>query len=171
MNTPRTIRTAALLAGAGLLALAGPAAAQLRSKTAAISKFDGVDNNDKPCTSSTTFVNIPSMSRTWTQGGAANDEVAVLFQGSGWFVEDTNNAAIRLTIDGAVVPGPGAASDLFVFGADPVGSPGDPQNTSHGFNFQSNAVAPGQHTARIQWASLNGTEICVGPRSLLVLHK
>jgi hypothetical protein len=169
MTSSRLIPTAALMVCACLVASAGPAAAQLRTKSGSISKFDGADNNNSVCTGSLTFKNIPSMAVTFTQGSGAADEVAVLFQGAGWFVEQLNFVGIRLTIDGAVQPGPGAGNDTFIYGADPSTTASG--TTSHGFNFQSEALAAGSHTARIQWRSFDGSEICVGPRSLLVLHK
>jgi hypothetical protein len=169
MTFTRLTSSLALLACAILAVSAGPASAQLRTKSGAITKFDGADNNNSACTGSSNFKNLPSMAVTFTQGGAGADEVAVLFEGAGWFVEQLNFVGIRLTIDGVVQPGPGAGDDTFIFGGDPATDTGG--TTSHGFNFQTEALSPGTHVARIQWRSFDGSEACVGPRSLLVLHR
>lgn len=169
MTSARSAVHAALLLGACLFVFSVPADAQLRTKSGAISRFDGADNNNTPCTSSITYKNMPSMVVTFTQGTGGADEVVVLFEGAGWFVEQLNFVGVRLTVDGVVQPGPGAADDTFIFGADPAT---DTQSTtSHGFNFQSEALGAGSHVARIQWRSFDGSEICVGPRSMMVLHK
>jgi hypothetical protein len=169
MTFTRLISSATLLVGVSLAFSAEPAAAQVRTKSGAITKFDGADNHNSACTSSSNFKNLPSMSVTFTQGGPGADEVAVLFEGAGWFVEQLNFVGIRLTVDGVVQPGPGAGGDTFIFGGDPAIDTGG--TTSHGFNFQTEALSAGSHVARIQWQSFDGSEVCVGPRSLLVLHK
>ncbi len=81
------------------------------------------------------------MAVTFTQGGTGSDEVVVLFQGAGWFVESFNFVGVRLTIDRVVQPGPGAGDDTFIYGADPATTAQG--TTSHGFNFQSDALAAG----------------------------
>jgi hypothetical protein len=169
MTFSRPISSATLLACACLVASAAPAAAQLRTKSGAITKFDGADNNNSACTGSSNFKNMPSMAVTFTQGAGGADEVAVLFEGAGWFVEQLNFVGVRLTVDGVVQPGPGAGDDTFIFGGDPAIDTGG--TTSHGFNFQTEPLGAGSHVARIQWRSFDGSEACVGPRSLLVLHK
>lgn len=158
--TKKRVAVLSTLALIGLVAAATAVAAVLRS--APISKFDGVDEIVEACTTTTTFSTIPQMTRTFTLGGSVNDEVVAMFQGS--LSLDTAGGAfdtgfIRLTIDGAqqspgVVPAIGA---------------GD--RGTHGFNWQSKALTPGSHTARVQWRTDLGSNFCVDARSLIVLHK
>ena len=82
-------------------------------------------------------------------------------------MESSNFVEIRLSIDNVTQPGPGAG--VFIYGGDP--SIDTQSGASHGFNFQSNSVNPGNRTARIQWRSFFGDEVCVADRSLLILHK
>ena len=144
-----------------------PALAAPVFKSGAISRFSGVHEVATACTTSTNFVNMPSMTLSFTQGGTSADEVVALFQGGGWFVESSNFVEIRLLIDNATQPGPGAG--VFIYGGDP--DIDTQSGASHGLNFQSNAVNPGSRTARIQWRSFFGGEVCVADRSLLILHK
>ncbi|MEX0816579.1 MAG: hypothetical protein WD027_03990 [Gaiellales bacterium] len=91
-----------------------------------------------------------------------NDEVVVMFQGS-VRLDDSGGAFdtgfVRLTIDG-VQQFPGEIPLI------PAGDSG-----SHGFNWQSSGLAPGVHTARIQWRTDLGGNFCVDARSLIILHK
>jgi hypothetical protein len=94
--------------------------------------------------------------------------VVVLFQGSNWGTSALLPVQIQLTIDGVPNPGPGSSVVLSMFQADDDGQA--PFNTSHGFNFQTNVLAPGSHTARILWRSFDGSLTCIGPRSMIVLY-
>jgi hypothetical protein len=107
-------------------------------------------------------VTVPQMTRTFTLGGSVNDEAVAMFQGS--FSLDASGGAfdtgfIRLTIDG-VQQTPGVV---------PVIAPGG--RGTHGFNWQTGALRPGAHTARVQWRTDLGGNFCVDARSLIVLHK
>ncbi len=152
---------AGLAAGFGEGAEAAPV-----NRTGLITKFTGVDEIVEACTTSSAFVNMPSMSRSFSVSGTTNQAVAVTFQGasslSGEQAFDTG--FIRLTIDG-VVQGPGgsASGDVPMIG---VGERG-----THGFTWQSRPLTPGTHTARIQWRTDLGSSFCVDARSLVVLHR
>jgi hypothetical protein len=133
------------------------------SRTAPIDTFSGTDEIVEACTTSTNFVNMPQMSRTFTLGSGAIDEVAVMFQGAAMRLSlgsGFDTGFVRLTIDGAEQP-PGLI---------PLVSEGDAP-AGHGFNWQSKPLAPGSHTARIQWRTDLGNELCVDARSMIVLHK
>jgi hypothetical protein len=130
------------------------------SRSAPISRFDGIDEIVEACTTSSSFVNMPQMTRTFSVGGSVNDEVVAMFTGSLSLSGDPfDTGFIRLTIDGAqqspgVVPAIG------------VGERG-----AHGFNWQSAPLSPGSHTARVQWRTDLGGSFCVDARSLIILHK
>jgi hypothetical protein len=130
------------------------------TRSGAITKFDGVDEIVEACTTATSFVNVPGMSRTFAQGGTASDEVVVTFEGSASLNgEDFDTGFVRLTIDGTVQT-PGVIPLLG------VGKRG-----THGFNWQTRALSPGTHTARVQWRTDLGSSFCLDARSLLVLHR
>ena len=65
------------LAGCALGSLLGAFEAEAApvNRAGAITKFDGVHEIVEACTTSTTFVNIPGMTRAFSQGGTAADEV------------------------------------------------------------------------------------------------
>ena len=114
------------------------------------------------CTVSPAFNDMPEMSKTFRLGGRVAQPVIVLFQGQwGGF---TSGAAvqIRLTIDG--VPGSG-----LTINERPSGEPNVVE--THGYNFVSEPLAPGTHTATIQWADNGAGPSCIGRRSLIILHK
>jgi|GEM_PF-2845248 len=158
-------RTGSLfLIGLFAIGCVAPVTGFAASRTAPVSKFSGVDDVVFECTNSTTFVNMPQMTRTFALGGTTADEVVVMFQGAlnldGAGTFDTGY--VRLRIDNAV-QGPGDQV--------PVRSPGSTETATHGFNWQSSSLSPGSHTARIQWRTDLGSTFCVDARSLIVLHK
>lgn len=158
-----TKRWLSVLAGVVSIGLVTGLVAQAAiSRSAPISRFDGVDEIVEKCTNATSFVNMPQMKTTFTLGGGVNDEVAAMFQGS-LRLDDSGGAFdtgfLRLTVDGqAQSPG-----DV------PALAPGD--RGTHGFNWQTEPLTPGSHEARVQWRTDLGGELCVDARSLIVLHK
>ena len=72
-----------------------------------------------------------------------------------------DTAFVRLTIDGVVQP---------VNVSVPIFAGSEGTNT-HGFTWVSRSLAPGSHTARIQWRTDLGSTFCVDDRSLVVLHR
>lgn len=154
----------ALVAGLTLAGLVVTAAAveAATGRTALITKFIGIDEIVEVCTTSTTFVNMPQMTRSFSLGGSGNDEVVAMFLGAlsldsagGPF----DTGFLRLTIDG-VQQTPG---EIPAIGVDDRGT--------HGFNWQSAPVSHGTHTARVQWRTDLGSNFCVDARSLIVLSK
>jgi hypothetical protein len=130
-----------------------------------IAKADGVDATDTVCTVSPSFNNMPSMSKTFTQGAAANKPVIVMFEGE-WFPGADGSAAfIQLAIDGVVQSGPRSVVAAF----SPFGE--IPDTATHGFNFITDALTPGSHTATIQWADNGQGPYCVRVRSMIILHR
>jgi hypothetical protein len=143
--------------GAGPTALSGSGLSK---------KFDGVAATDSQCTTSTSFADIPGTAQAFTISGTASTQVVAMFQ-SEWF--NQARALLRLTIDNVVQSGPGDSSAPFA--ANSGNDAGAVIDQTNGFNFISDSVAPGAHTARIQWASVSGGQICVDERTLIVLHK
>jgi hypothetical protein len=160
MNTKLNSLMTTFLAASCLAAGHAQAA---NSRTAPIDTFSGTDEIVEACTTATNFVNMPNMSRTFSLGGSPNDEVVVMFQGAAMRLSlgsGFDTGFVRLTIDGAEQP-PGLI---------PLVSEGDAP-AGHGFNWQSKPLTPGPHTARIQWRTDLGNELCVDARSMIVLHK
>jgi hypothetical protein len=181
----RSPRRTRLIAGVVLLALAalmlvwighatagkgGPTRAVKIAKTVsnvATGRADAVDATTFVCTTGGTFTDMPEMSATFRLGGRAAQPVIVLFEGE-WggpsFTEGTG-AFIRLAIDGVVQ----TPVDVGVE-RRPTGTPDDLE--THGFNFVSDPLAPGTHTATIQWrGTTTSGQVCVQDRSMIVLHK
>jgi len=166
----RRPRRAQLTAAAVLVALAalllvwiGRASADANEQRAALTvsnvatgRADALEFASFDCTTSDSFADMPGTSETFSFGGTASRPALVLFQGQ-W--EGNGGAVIRLTIDGA-------PQSLVV----PVYRSGFGTN---GFHFISAPLAPGTHTAKIQWSSDPTVEgaICVLARSLIILHK
>jgi hypothetical protein len=127
-------------------------------------KADARDAIDNPCTSSAPYVDMPGMTETFTIGGQAPLPVIVLFQAE--WIDSDGDALIQLEIDGVGQSGPGASGPFIVHNGG-----GDEFASTNGFNFISDTLQPGVHTATIQWGSVDGTRICVDERSMVVLHK
>lgn len=131
----------------------------------ATARASAVDANERVCTAAPFFVDMPNMSKSFSFGGSASRHVIVLFEGEFGHLTEGTSLTIQLMIDGVVQSGP---KDIFMlFHAD-----GDefPAGT-HGFNFISDRLAPGAHTAKIQWRDTGAGPGCVFARSLVVLHK
>jgi hypothetical protein len=158
MTLARSIPIAALIAAVCLSASEEPAAAQVGN----VNKFSSTRAVINECSITTAFTTIPGMTRTFTLGGTATDEVVVMFQASwsGSAIE-FDTGFVRLTIDGVVQPTNNAVP---IF----AGSTG---TFTHGFNWISQGLAPGSHTARIQWRTDLGSTFCVDDRTLVVLHR
>jgi hypothetical protein len=130
-----------------------------------IAKADGIDATDTICTVSPSFNNMPGMSKTFTLGTTSNKPVIVMFEGE-WFTGADGSAAfIQLAIDGVVQSGPRS----IVAAHSPFGE--IPESETHGFNFISDALSPGSHTAAIQWADNGQGPFCVRVRSMIIMHK
>ena len=148
--------------GSMFLSVSALIASEAGAVTGTAGKFTGTRAVINQCSITTVFATIPGMTQTFTLGGTANDEVVVTFQAS-WsgVTEQFDTAFVRLTIDGAVQP-----TNVSV----PIFAGAEGTNT-HGFTWISGSLAPGNHTARIQWRTDLGSTLCVDDRTLVVLHR
>jgi hypothetical protein len=130
--------------------------------TGTAGKFSGTRAVVNQCSITAAFTTIPGMVQTFFLGGTANDEVIVTFQAS-WsgVTQQFDTAFVRLTVDNVVQP-----TNVSV----PIFGGADGTNT-HGFTWISSSLAPGSHTARIQWRTDLGSTLCVDDRTLVVLHR
>src|ERR1051326_3260462 len=130
-----------------------------------VGKVDAVDATDNPCTTSTAFADMPGMTRSFTQAGpiGGTSKAVVMFQGE--WIPNTGRALLRLVVDGLVVSGPGDSASPF------AATEGTDDRTA-GFNFITATLSQqASHTATIQWASNDGSSICVDERSMVILHR
>jgi hypothetical protein len=145
--------------GAGL-ALAVSSSAS--GRVGAFNSTAAFGEQDLVCTSSSVYVDMPSMKVTFKTHGPPNPAI-VLFQGE-WHVKGSAIAALRLVIDNVVQTGPGDDNSPF---AAHSGS----RFETNGFNFISNVLRSGTHTAKIQWATRSAGQACVNERTMIVLHR
>lgn len=172
---PRPLAGTVGIVSLTVLALAALAGCAPPPETGPVTQFTAVVADDLQCRTSgdNTVAPMPSMVTTFTQAGPDTTSIIVSFQGN-WSQtvggDETVGAFIFLEVDGDRVdvtstnggvlatPGP----------SHPVGS------GTHGFNFVTEPILPGPHTATILWADnvLNGTNtICVHERSMVVHHR
>ncbi len=170
----------ALIAGAVLVAFAlvwigratadrgapaGPAAGSKTVSNVATGKADAVDAIDVICTVSPQFNPMPDMTKTFSFGGTRPRSVMVLFQVRSSTTPEDTGLSIEVTIDGVITSGP---RDVLLFFRG-LGDEADAG--THGFNFISDPLVPGEHTARILWRDTGGGSVCVSARSMIILHK
>ena len=158
----RLVVAGVVLVGAlGTVAVAGAAS----THGAPITKFTGIDESASQCTNSTAFVNIAQAVRPFTIGGTIDDEAVVMFSASMILhphpMGTPDAGVIRLTVDNTLVQSP---VDVIA-----LGSTGEQRAVA--FNWETNALTPGTHVARIQWRTNEGSLFCVADRSLIVLSK
>jgi hypothetical protein len=155
----RTKRMIVFVSAALVLLVGAVVAEAAVFRSAPISTFDGVDEIVEACTTGTDFQRIPQMTRRFSVGGSASEEVVVMFQGSLSLSGDPSDTGfIRLVIDG-VEQTPGVVPAI-----------GSGERGTHGFNWQSEPLSPGSHRARVAWRTDLGGTLCVDARSLIVLH-
>lgn len=151
--------TGCLTAGlAGSFVAADDAQAAV-TRAGVVSKFDGVDEIVEACTSATSFVNLPQMSRTFTVAGGSSSVVVTLSAAASLSDTPFDTGFVRLVIDGQQ-QSPGVV---------PFVAAGE--RGSQAFTWQSRPLAVGSHTARIQYRTDLGSRFCVDARSLVVLHR
>jgi hypothetical protein len=131
----------------------------LKTINAPVNRVQGVDATDTVSTMSTTIVDMPGMTTTFTLAGPNNKKVVALFQGEFDAASPSVDISIRLVVDGVVQSGP---QPLVV---DQVA------HQTNGFNFLSDSLSSGSHTANIQWKTGSGVSGSVSARSLVVLFE
>ena len=139
-----------------------------------VSRFTAMVADDVQCRTSNdnTVAPIPGTALSFTREGADTVGVIVSFVGN-WTNPSgggpADGAFIFLEIDGQ-------RQDTTSTNGGVLASPGHSNtvgNGTHGFNFVTNRLSPGNHVARMLWADnvLNGSgTICVAERSLVVYH-
>lgn len=145
------------------------------AETGPIAQFTGVVADDFQCRTSSdnTVAPMPGMLASFTQAGPDTSSIVVAFQGNwsqGASGETTVGAFILLEIDGN-------RADLTSTNGGVLATPGPASaigSGTHGFNFVTEPISPGPHTAILLWTDnvLNGTgTICVAERSMVIHHR
>lgn len=142
--------------------------------TGSVTKFTAMVADDIQCRTSSdnTVADMPGTSLAFTREATDTASIVVSFvanwpnpTGGG----TASGAFIFLEIDGQ-------RRDVTSTNGGVLASPGQSTTVgsgTHGFNFVTEPIAPGPHTATMRWADnvLSGTgTICVAERSLVVLH-
>lgn len=158
------------LAGVLMAASAEEAASQTNiQRNGPLRNFSGIEEVVFECTTEESFVDMPPMTRNFTLGGSANEEVVVMFHASAAFTlvsgQTTDSGYVRLEIDN-VVQSPGDQVPFISAETE------DPQTTgAYSFTWQSAPLTPGNHTANILWRTDLGSEFCVDARTMIILHR
>ena len=112
-------------------------------------------------TTSQAFVDVPGTLVTFTQGGAVKGCAIVTFSA----VTDAPNPGgiqVRVLLDGTAVALPGQVSWTI----------NDSESFAvRSFEFIFPNVAPGVHTANVQWAAFGAGTITFAQRTLIVIHR
>lgn len=116
-------------------------------------------------TTSTSFVNVPGMSRTVTIPGTTKTCVEVQYTAT-VFSPGDELIYVRATRDGVACL-PGEAQFEGDSDEDGDGS----WARAHAFNFICTGVTPGAHTFRIQWRSFFGGTVSTHWRTMVVHHR
>jgi len=111
-------------------------------------------------TISTTYVDVPNMTVTFTAGGTRSFCATATFSAF-TFAPGDALLAVQALMDGTVVGAPGEQQ---FSGDDGVWA------VSHAFTFVFPSVAPGAHTIKIQYRSFDGKTVFMHRRSLVVFH-
>ena len=128
------------------------------------SHFVAADNTGLS-TTSTTYVDVPDMSVTFTAGGTRSFCATATF--SAWtFATGGALMYVQALMDGTVVAAPGEQQ----FSGDDDENANGEWARSHAFTFVFPSVAPGAHTIKIQYRSFDGKTVFVHRRSLVVFH-
>lgn len=133
-------------------------------------KFDATNiiaGGQDICTTSTAFVDIPGMSQTFNMNGVGG--AVTFFQGR-WFTDTGQPARVRIRHVVDTVPADEDPGVWTLQGGTLTGPPGI-INGSSGMNFFDTPLTQGPHVITIQWRSQFGQQICVGRRTLIVLHR
>ena len=138
------------------------------TKTAAnvpTNKADVVSlGGDIPCTVSPNFTDMPGTFVTFKLGGSAPRPVIVMLQGQ-WFMPNEGvDVRIRLLVDGSM-----QTPTNVLMAQRPTGN--SLTDGTHGFDFVTDPLTPGTHTAKIQWHDNGVNQGCITNRTLTVLHK
>ncbi len=128
-----------------------------------ITKADGaVHDLTASFTCAPTYHPMDDMTKTFKLGGRAAQRVVVLLAGEFFDAGDPNAAAfVRLTIDGAVQSPQETVIATYKSGAEETA----------GFNWITEPLAPGNHTATILWRDGGAAPMFAGDTSVIVLHK
>src|SRR5688572_14054155 len=153
-----------MAAGAFLVwAIPGLAVSGESQVAGTVSKWVAKNSNDDQCTTSSEWTTVSDTTVTFNTT-AFHQRVLIMFQGSWERTGESSspNADLRAVIDGNVVniDGIGDVETVDIDEAD----------DTHGFNWISEELHPGGHTAWIEFQETGSSDsACVDERSMIVL--
>ena len=122
-------------------------------RVGAVSAFDPIN------TSSTSFVDLPGLTNSFSIPAGKHGDLIIQFSGE---VNSPSALYVRALVDGSVADPNNAGNGPQVFWGLGGGA------TTQGFNFYKFAVAAGAHTVKMQWAGLSGSQF-MSYRSMIVV--
>jgi hypothetical protein len=117
-------------------------------------------------TTSTTYVDVPSMTSTFTVGGTGKSCLTVMFTGYSYASSD-ELIMIQALLDGTRAS---KQTDVLFSGDDDEDSDGK-WARAHAWVFDFKNVTAGSHTITIQWKSYSGGQVFMHQRTMVILHK
>lgn len=142
-----------------LVAVASAAEAQV-SVSGNISKFAFKNVNNIVSTTSTTLVQLPQSTVTFTQ--STPGAVTIVFCGEISRTGAGDRVFLQARVDSTVASPPIVALGSSDFSTD--------SRRSHCFTFALDGVAAGAHTVRLRWATAAGNQMNAERRTLTVYH-
>jgi hypothetical protein len=118
-------------------------------------------------TTSTSFVDVPEGSVSFTQHGTSSDCVVVYFTAQSFAPASRGLLMVRAVLDGGTVLSPGQQQ----FSGDDDEDFDGRWARSHAFSWAVNNVAPGAHKIQIQFRSFYGDKVFVHQHTTTVHHR
>jgi len=138
-----------------------PSAVVTESGGCALTNQSFVATNDTSATTtSSTYVDVPNSSVSFTTAGSATSCLTVVFTAVAY--SPTGAIRIRAVLGSNTVS---SQTDIQFVGQ------GLPYADSHTFTFYFKGVRPGKHTIRIQWLSAQGAAVYMWQHTTVVLHR
>ena len=131
-----------------------------------VPKANYVGTDAAASTSSTTYVTVPSMTRTFKIAGTTKTCVLVTFSAMGW-APAGELVDIEAVLDGTKVASPG---EVQLTGDTDENSDGK-WARSHAMQSVFSNVSPGSHTVVVLYRSFFGGSVTLNKSSMIVLHK
>jgi hypothetical protein len=128
-----------------------------------MNKFDAVDGGGSGCAPAANWGDIPGATQTFKLGGTANRPVLVTVSLQAVLIAQGSSGYVRLLID----DGQQGVGPLTWHVAGPGGGSA---NDTLGYTFLTLALAPGSHTAKVQFNGSLSNSFCLDHWTMAILH-
>ena len=112
-------------------------------RVGAVSAFNAIN------TTSTSFVDVPGLTNTFTIASGKKGDLVIQFSGE---VNSPSALSVRALVDGSAADPNNAGFGPQIFWGVGGGA------TTQGFNFYKFGVGSGSHTVKMQWDGLSGSQ-------------